>query len=207
MTFNINSFKSQLVGGGARPSLFEVTLNFPSTLAAIGAVPGSGVGAVTGSASQKLTFMCKASAIPASSVAPIEVPYFGRKVKFAGNRTFAEWTITVINDEDFLVRKSFEAWLAGINGHSSNTKLLGDSPTTIAGLGTGYQQSGTVKQYGKAGGNPIRTYEFVNVFPSEISPIELNWASENEIEEYTVTLQYDYWVADPVVTNGDLIDI
>jgi hypothetical protein len=209
MAFNINRFKSELTGGGARPSLFEVTLNFPLTLGLAAGTQGSGVGTTDGlgGESRKLTFMCKASSIPASTIAPIEVPYFGRKVKFAGNRTFAEWTITIINDEDFLIRKGFEAWLAGINGHETNTKLFTDGASGSLGLNAaGYQQTGTVKQFGKKG-NVLRSYQFINVFPSEVSPIELNWSSENEIEEYTITLQYDYWVADPVVNVGDLIDI
>ena len=209
MAFNINNFKSQLTGGGARPSLFEVSLNFPLSLAIAAGTQGSGAGTSDGlgGESRKLTFMCKASSIPASTISPIEVPYFGRKVKFAGNRTFAEWTITVINDEDFLIRKGFEAWLAGINGHENNTKLFSDSSAGALGIsGSGYQQTGTVKQFGKTG-NELRSYQFINVFPSEVSPIELNWSSENEIEEYTVTLQYDYWVADPIVNTGDLTRI
>ena len=209
MAFNINNFKSQLTGGGARPSLFEVSLNFPLSLAIASGTQGSGVGTADGlgGESRKLTFMCKASSIPASTISPIEVPYFGRKVKFAGNRTFAEWTITVINDEDFLSRKCFEAWLAGINGHETNEKLFSDGASGALGLSaSGYQQTGTVKQFGKSG-NELRSYQFINVFPSEVSPIELNWSSENEIEEYTVTLQYDYWVADPVVNTGDLVKI
>lgn len=197
MGFNINNFKAQgLTRGGARPSLFEVTLTFPT----IGTVLNAAGSGVTSSnvkdVDTTLTFLCKASAIPSSTISPIEVPYFGRKVKYAGNRTFPEWTITVINDEDFKVRQAFEEWLAGINGHQDNLYSFSQSPT--GGVLTGsYQTSGTVVQYTKDN-TAKRTYSFKNVFPSEISPIELNWGSENEIEEYTVTLQYDYWtVNDP----------
>lgn len=188
MAFNITNFKDKLIGGGARPSLFECTLTFP--------IDGYGAGEI-------LRFMAKATSIPTSTVAPIEVPYFGRKVKFAGNRTFPEWTITVINDENFKVRKGFEAWLANINTHESNIRNLSEETSTIpipggalqTPISLGYQATGSVKQFGKSGQNNIlATYTFANVFPSEISPIELNWGSENEIEEFTVTLQYDYWI-------------
>lgn len=186
MGFNITNFKNQLPGGGARPSLFEVTLSFPALSTGDDIRSAFNGLATQVGASQKITFMAKATAIPTSTVAPIEVPYFGRKVKFAGNRTFPEWTITVINDEDFLIRTAFESWLAGINQHEENKRTYSEA---ISG---GYQCTGTVTQYDKQG-NPLKIYEFVNVFPSEVSPIELSWASENEIEEFTVTLQYDYW--------------
>lgn len=187
MTFNINNFKNALTSGGARPSLFSVTLDFP--IPALQTPQDDGVVSAVGANTtvrDKLTFMCKATSLPTSTVAPIEVPYFGRKVKFAGNRTFPEWTITIINDEDFQVRKAFESWLAAINTHKTNVQKL--SPIA-------YQKDGTVSQYGKDG-STLRTYRFVNVFPSEISPIELNWGSENEVEEFSVTLQYDYWYSD-----------
>ena len=174
MSFNITDFKTRLRGGGARPSLFEVTLGFPDDIEG---------------ASEIFRFMCKASSIPTSTVAPIEVPYFGRKVKFAGNRTFPEWTVTIINDENFKVRRGFERWMARINSHETNVRTL----TERINL-SGYQATGTVRQFGKTGGQAVLAeYTFANVFPSEISPIELNWSSENEIEEFTVTLQYDYW--------------
>lgn len=204
MAFDITQFKSALVWGGARPSLFECSLSFPTGFP-LSIVSEDGVSGVlpVGTAAERLTFMAKASSIPASTISPIEVPYFGRKVKFAGNRTFPEWTITVINDENFLVRRAFEAWLAAINTHKSNLKKF---------PGSTYMTQGTVKQYGKQGGNasssvganipPIRQYNFYNVFPSEVSPIELNWGSENEIEEFTVTLQYDYWTADEPLGSG-----
>jgi hypothetical protein len=174
MAFDITRFKQALSGGGARPSLFEVTLQFPADVG------------LNLTIANTLTFLCKATSIPTSTVAPIEVPYFGRKVKFAGNRTFPEWTITVINDENFIVRDAFERWLSGINTHETNVRQYNESITG------GYQATGTVSQLGKEGGL-LRTYQFMNVFPSEVSPIELNWSSENEVEEFTVTLQYDYW--------------
>lgn len=196
MAFSINQFKRQLELGGARPSLFEVTVTFPT----LGSGGGNGVDGGSFSAlnaQDKIRFMCKTTSIPQSVVAPIEVPYFGRKVKVAGSRTFEPWTITVINDEDFVVRRAFEHWLASINGHETNLKNNGvfSNPAT-------YQGTATVNQYGKSTEFPIRTYEFVNVFPSEVSPIELGWATDGEIEEFSVTLQYDYWQISNTGDNG-----
>jgi T4-like virus tail tube protein gp19 len=188
MAFDISNFKSNLIKGGARPSLFEVDLTFPD-VSFVGSPDVAGTSGVSNSGvvSQSMRFLAKASALPTSTVAPIEVPYFGRKVKFAGNRTFPEWTITIINDENFLIRKAFEAWLAAINTHRSNEQVLTNQS---------YMKNGYVTQYGKDG-KTLRAYGFEKVFPSEISPIELSWASENEIEEFTVTLQYDWWYAIP----------
>lgn len=195
MSFDITNFKNRLTGGGARPSLFEVTLSIPLAFIvdpALAAGPFNPADAV-----RDIPFMCKSAGIPASTVAAIEVPYFGRKVKYAGNRTFPEWTITIINDENFNIRKMFENWLAGINTHETNVRTFTETASAVGtGVGAlgGYQTSARVKQYGKRGQSVVlREYEFVNLFPTEISPIELNWGSENEIEEYTVTLQYDFW--------------
>ena len=109
MAFNVQEIRSQLVGGGARPSLFQVTLQNP----------------VNAEADLKSTFMVQAAQIPASTMGIIEVPYFGRKVKIAGDRTFAEWTVTVINDEDFLIRNALEQWSNAINTHETNVRATG----------------------------------------------------------------------------------
>lgn len=190
---NITKFKNELKYGGARTSLFEVSLNFP-----VGLVPdaNSGIGLAAGNqfaAARKINFMCKAASIPQSSVSAIDVSYFGRKVKVAGARTFEPWTITIINDEDFLIRKTFESWLAAINGHESNTVNSG-----ITSRPETYQTQAFVSQFSKGPDtkNPLRTYKFNNVFPSDISAIEVGWENENTIEEFTVTLQYDYWTVD-----------
>ena len=116
MAFNVNSFRSQMIGDGARPNLFEVFL------------PTGGLAVAGGqAATNKFRFMCKSAQIPGSTLGVVTVPYFGREVKFAGNRTFADWTVTIINDEDFIVRKFFERWMNSINTHADNTRdaLLG----------------------------------------------------------------------------------
>jgi hypothetical protein len=172
MPFNISEFRSQMVRDGARPNLFEVQMNFPAF-----SNPG---------AAQKLTFMCKSASLPGSTVNPIPVFYFGREIKLAGNRSFPEWTITIINDEDFSVREAFEKWMNGVNSHRFNLR----DPS--AGFPEGYCQDATVIHYGKTG-DVINTYNFVGMFPNDVSPIDLDWSQNDTIEEFAVTLSYQWW--------------
>jgi hypothetical protein len=109
MAFNVNQFRSQMTGDGARPNLFEVTLPFPAFSA-------------PGTAQQKTTFMARSAQLPGSTLGIVPVNYFGRELKFVGNRTFADWTINVINDEDFVIRNAFERWMNAINSHSLNVR-------------------------------------------------------------------------------------
>ena len=139
-----------------------------------------------GNAQTKMSFMCKTAQLPGSSIGVVPVQYFGRELKFAGNRTFVDWTITVINDEDFVTRNAFERWLNGINSHSFNVR------TPAAAAPAGYTVDAEVDQYGKAG-NIIKKYKFLGMFPSDISPIDVDWGSNDTIEEYTVTLSYQWW--------------
>ena len=113
MAFNVAEFRANMVGDGARPNLFAVSLTFPSLVN----------GAVV--AGQKTTFMAKAAQLPGSTIGSVTVPYFGRELKFAGNRTFADWTISIINDEDFLIRNAIEEWMNAINSHASNVRNQG----------------------------------------------------------------------------------
>lgn len=174
MAFNVSDFRSQLVGDGARPNLFEVNLTFP-TIASNGSA-----------AAKKVTFMAKAAQLPGSSVSTVPVYYFGRELKFAGNRTFADWTLQIINDEDFVIRNSLESWLNSINSHKGN--LRNSSAVTP----TSYTSDATVKQYGKTG-NSLKTYNFVGMFPIDVAPIDLDWGANDSIEEYSVTFAYQYW--------------
>jgi len=166
MAFNINEFKSQLTGGGARPTLFQVQITNP----------------ILATADVKLSFMVKTAAIPGSSVGGFGVPYFGRIVKYAGDRVFEPWPVTVINDEDFAVRNAMEAWSNAINSHDSNTRAL---PQT-------YKSNGIVTQYSKDG-RALRTYVFEGMYPSTIDSIPLSWAETDTIEEFGVTFEYDLW--------------
>lgn len=173
MAFNVNEFRSQMVGDGARPNLFEVSMPFPAF-------------ALPGNAQQKLTFMCKTAQLPGSTVNTVPVQYFGRELKFAGNRTFTDWTISVINDEDFVIRNAFERWMNGLNGHSLNVR----SPAALTP--NGYTVDAGVTQFGK-GGNTLKKYKFIGVFPTDLSPIDVDWGSNDTIEEFTVTLSYQWW--------------
>lgn len=175
MAFSINEFRSQMQGDGARPNLFEVTMPFPAF-------------ALPGSAQTKLSFMCKTAQLPGSTLGIVPVQYFGRELKFVGNRTFTDWTISVINDEDFAVRNAFERWMNGMNSHSFNVR----NPSALTP--NGYTVDSEVKQYGKAG-DVIKKYKFLGVFPTDVSPIDVDWGSNDTIEEFTVTLSYQWWEA------------
>jgi len=175
MAFSVNEFRSQMTGDGARPNLFEVSMPFPSF-------------ASPANAQTKLTFMCKTAQLPGSTVGVVPVNYFGRELKFVGNRTFADWTISVINDEDFIVRNAFERWMNGINSHNFNVR----NPLALAPLG--YSVDSEVTQFGKQG-NTLKKYRFVGVFPTDITPIDVDWGSNDTIEEFSVTLSYQWWDA------------
>jgi hypothetical protein len=173
MAFNVNEFRSQMVGDGARPNLFEVSMPFPTF-------------ALPGNAQQKMSFMCKTAQLPGSTVNTVPVQYFGRELKFAGNRTFTDWTISVINDEDFTVRNAFERWMNGMNSHALNVR------NPAAATPNGYTVDAGVTQFGK-GGNTLKKYKFIGVFPTDLSPIDVDWGSNDTIEEFTVTLSYQWW--------------
>lgn len=175
MAFSINEFRSQMQGDGARPNLFEVTMPFPAF-------------ALPGSAQTKLSFMCKTAQLPGSTLGIVPVQYFGRELKFVGNRTFTDWTISVINDEDFAVRNAFERWMNGINSHSTNVR----NPSSLTP--NSYTVDSEVRQYGKSG-DVIKKYKFLGVFPTDVSPIDVDWGSNDTIEEFTVTLSYQWWEA------------
>lgn len=177
MAFNINEFRSQMVGDGARPNLFQVEMTFPTFAERRSTV----------NAQSKISFMCKSAQLPGSTVNAVPVQYFGRELKFAGNRVFADWTITVINDEDFIVRTAFERWLNGLNHHVDNVR----NATAVTPVS--YTRDALVHQYGKAGGNPIKSYKFIGMFPTDVSPIDVDWGSNDTIEEFTVTLSYQWW--------------
>jgi len=174
MAFNVTEFRANLVGDGARPNLFQVTLNFPT-------IANNNV-----SAGQSSQFLIKSSQLPGSTINMTNLYYFGREIKLAGNREFANWTVSVINDENFTIRNSLESWMNSINSHAGNVRASGaNNPSS-------YTVDATVTQYGKEG-KGLQDYKFVGLFPVDLSPIDLNWQSNNEIEEYSVTFAYQYW--------------
>ena len=166
MAFNINQFKAELVGGGARPTLFQCQITNP----------------INPAADIKIPFMVRAGGIPESTVGSYQVPYFGRQVKYAGDRVFADWTVTIINDEDFAIRNAMEEWMNFINSHDSNAR----------GLPQQYKSTGQITQYSKDG-SPLRTYVFEGMFPIAIDGIQMDWSQTDSIEEFSVTFQYDLW--------------
>ena len=178
----ISQFKSRLAGGGARPNLFEVELT----------LDGEGLGfALPGYDATQMAFLCKAANLPAQNIASIDVPFRGRIFKVAGDRTIDTWTITIINDEDFRLRRAMEFWTEQIA--SLDTNLGATSPNA-------YMAAAKVYQLGR-GSSPRSTdnsgesnavlaeYEFVDIFPTEVSAIDLSYDSSDTIEEFTVTFQ------------------
>lgn len=175
MSFDINTFRTNLQGDGARPNLFEVTLNFPNWVS-LGPQAG-----------QKATLQCKAAQLPGSTVGVAPLFYFGREVKLAGNRTYQDWTVQIINDEDFLIRNALEQWFNGINDPAGNIR----DPNALV-IDGGYGVDAIVTQYGKAG-DVIKTYNFIGIWPMDVSPIDLDWGANDAIEEYTVTWAVNYY--------------
>ena len=178
MTFNVNLFAGAMALDGARPSHFQVNITNP----------------VNGSGDIQIPFMCKAAQIPPANITPIVVKYFGRDIKFAGNRTFDDWNVTMYNDEDFQVRNALEEWSNAINSFQGNLRELGSASASL------YKTDAQVTQMSKTG-VPVRTYNFVGLFPTLISPIELSWDSADQIEEYQVTFSYDYWEVSGGITG------
>ena len=167
----ITDFKSKLTGGGARPNLFEVELDFPEEIE------------IANDVKDKSRFLVKAAALPASNITPIDINFRGRILKIAGDRTFDTWTVTVINDTDFAIRSAFEKWMNQIN------KL---SDATGAQDPADYQEDAFVHQLDRDG-STLRTYKFFDVFPTNISQVDLSYETIDTLEEFTVELQVLYW--------------
>jgi len=164
----VDDFKAKLKGGGARPNLFKATINFP--------------GYANGNV-ELTSFMCRAAQLPASVMSEIIVPFRGRELKIAGDRTFEIWSPTIINDTDFAVRDAMERWMNGINAHSDNSGLT--NPVD-------YQADLIVEQLDRDG-STIKTYNFRGCFPTNVSPIDLSYDPAAAIEEFTVDFQVQYW--------------
>ncbi len=173
----ISNFKSKLIGGGARPNLFEVELaNLPGDISWD---------------SDNFRFMCKAAQLPAQNIGSIDVPFRGRTFKVAGDRTIDAWTVTIINDEGFILRNAFEAW----------TELIAKLDTNIGATDpTAYMVNAKVYQLGRGStassqdnsGNAnavLKEYEFIDIFPTNVAAIDLSYDSSDTIEEFTVEFQ------------------
>lgn len=177
MAFNVDTFRANLTGGGARPSLFDIICSNP----------------IDPSGDLSLKFKCKAATLPPSNLGEIAVPYFGRDIYEAGDRTYEPWTITVINDEDFLIRNAYERWSAAINHPVNNIRNDG------AGISANsYKGQAIVIQYSKSG-VPIKAYHMHGVWPTNVGEIPVAWENKDQIEEFTMTLRYDYFL--PIDAN------
>ena len=172
MTLAVDNFKAKLVAGGARPNLFKCIIPAPPV--------GAGAGLEENSA-----FMCKAAQLPGSVIGQIDVPYQGRQVRVAGDRTFENWTVTVINQAAFNVRAAFEDWLNKINAHES-----GEGEPEPAQ----YQADIRVAQLNRKN-ETLREYVLTGAFPINVAGIELAWESNDQVEEFTVEFAYQYWTA------------
>ncbi len=167
----ITDFKSKLTGGGARPNLFEVELAWPDTIG------------IANDVKEKSRFLVKSAALPASNITPIDINFRGRILKIAGDRTFDTWTVTIINDTDFAIRSAFEKWMNLINKLDNATGAQNPAD---------YQEDAYVHQLDRDG-STLRTYKFFDLFPTNISQVDLSYETIDTIEEFTVELQVLYW--------------
>ncbi len=172
--FNINQIKAALKDGGARQNLFSVQFRNPANQKGDLTAP----------------FLIQATSIPSVDIGTIQVPFFGRFIKLAGDRQYPEWQVSVLNDENFLIRDALEEWSNRINGFTTNVRTL-----------SGYKSEATVTQYSKDG-RILRQYEFHGIFPTNIGAIGLNWAETDQIEMFDVTFAYDYWTVAAGVTGN-----
>lgn len=181
--FNVQTFQAALTDQGARPNLFDMTITPPTNVLTL----------ATATTLKYFSTMCKTAQIPGSTIGVVEVQYFGRPVKLPGNRTFENLTTTIINDEAFDIRHAMEGWMSFLNQHKSNiTASTGGSKT-----GAAYTGTLTLQQYNKDGTDDTdQKYVFDNCWPVNVAPIDLDWGTNDTIEEFTVEWAYDWWTND-----------
>lgn len=181
MPLDIDQFRSTIALDAARPNLFEVELNIPTS-----------VQNLAPNFNRRFSMMCRAAAIPGQALGTIPLAYQGRDIKLAGNRTFEPWTVIVYNDEDFGMRRAFEAWNNAINTHRTNIRLSG-----IGGAGGSpsydYTSDAVVHPLSKYDGLPLRSYRMLASWPSLVEQIQLDWGQNDAAMEFTVTFEMDRW--------------
>ena len=197
-TKTLRDFKSKLAGGGARPNLFEASINsFPTAIQDAWDNSSEAEGGA-------FKFLCKSTALPASNLGSIEIPFRGRTLKVAGDRTFDDWTVTIINDEDFRLRTAFERW--------SNVMSQLDDATGVTNP-TSYMTDAFIQQLGRGpevgaatnnGGNTsiLRSYKFFDVFPVTVGEVALSYDSTDTLEEFDVTFRYQYFTVGSAGDSG-----
>ncbi len=191
MAFNLNDFRNKLVGGGARPSQFEMVLTFPDLVRGI-----AGVAA----AERDFRFFCTTSTIPGEEVKKLPLKYFGRTLNFAGDRDWEDLQLMVVNDEDFKVPKALASWLRAIQGLDVTTSRFNGSIAS-----GGYATDGVLTQFSRnEGGAPLHSFKFVGMFPTKLDGIELGWEKADQIEQFRTTFAYQ-WVEPIDATTGAAI--
>ena len=201
MAFTVSNFKSGLAagGGGARPALYEVSItNSHDTSLSFGPT--------TASTPSNASLLVKSASIPAANIAPLAVNYAGRAYKWSGFRTYDNWTVTVLNDEDFAIRNKMMEWMRVISGKLDGTRNKDfGSPITGSGASAGYYEgNATVKQLG-TDGKVKQVYKFYNLWPTELAEIAVDWSSDM-IQEYTIGFAYDYWGHGAPTSEVNVVD-
>ena len=186
---SITNFRDRLVGGGARPNMFEVNITLPEQIAPNGDI------------SQDMRFLVKGAEIPAAVIGNIPVPFRGRVLPVAGDRTFDPWTVTVINDAQFNIRDAMEQWSNLINDLQFDVGDINpaDYQTKAEVFQLSRQSQGSGGQSAGKGGEIIqtlRTYNFEGIYPNAVSSIPLDYGATDQIEEFQVTFNYLFWTTD-----------
>ena len=170
-TFNVERFKSALTNGGARPNQFTVQLSFPTYVAS------------QSLAVARAPFLVSVAELPGQTVNPAIVQYRGREVKFVGDRVYAPWTITVLNDAEMSIRTAMEQWMNGMEDYANKFGRLQPSE---------YQRDMQVFQLDR-NGNALKSYNIINAFPVDLSPVALDFGANDQISSFTVTFQYQHF--------------
>ena len=187
----ISKFKSTLSGGGARPNLFEVILTPPTALQ------------LTSLTADSFSILCKAAALPASNIGSIDVPFRGRIFKVAGDRTYDTWTVTVINDENFAIRTAMESWMQTIGQYGDSAGVTNPNSYMATAKVNQLIRSATNKATTTGAQHTIgKSYIFYDIFPTNISAIDLSYESTDQIEEFTVEFQVQYWAPSELTNTG-----
>ena len=185
---NIQSFRDRMVGGGARPNMFEVNIDLPDQVGK------------DKNRDENMRFLIKAAEIPAANIGNIPVPFRGRVLPVAGDRTFDPWTVTIINDTNFKIRDAMEQWSNSINDLQTSQGTINPAE---------YQTSAKVKQLSRKGGvdpgaiDVLREYRFEGIYPNVVSSIPLDYGATDQIEEFQVTFNYLFYSVTDGITIGE----
>lgn len=180
-TFNVERFKASLTSGGARPNQFAVQLSFPTF------VPAQSI------AVARAPFLVSVAELPGQVIDPAIVLYRGREVKFAGDRVFAPWSVTVLNDAEMSIRTAVEQWMNGMEDYEAKFGRLSPSE---------YQRDLDVFQLDR-NGNILKAYKLVSAFPVDVSPVALDFGANNQISQFSITWHYQHFIP----TNNPLAGI